>query len=59
MQGTHKGVSKVLDIGQLLVAVMDQQGAGEHTQEEEAEVGRDGARQDESDHRAEMQTHKS
>ena len=59
MQRTHEGVSKIFNIGKLFVTVMDQQGSGEHTEKQEAQVGRDGAGQDESDHRAEHETDKS
>ena len=59
MQRTNESVCKIFDVGELLVTVMDQQRSGEHTEKQEAQVGRDGAGQDESDHRAEGVTDKS
>ena len=51
VQGTHEGIREVFDVRQLLVAVMNQQSAGEDAQHEQTEIRRNRTGQDETNHR--------
>ena len=50
MQRADKCVSEVLDIGELLVAVVNQQRTGEHPKYQQTQVAGDGTRKDGSNH---------
>ena len=50
MQGSNKCISKILDIGELLVTVVNEQSAGEDPQHKETEVTGDGTGKDGADH---------
>lgn len=51
MQGANKCISEVLDIGKLLVAVVNQQRTSEHPKHQQTEVARDGTRKNGANHR--------
>ena len=50
MQRTHECIREVFNVGQLFVAVVDQQGAGEHPQHQQAEIRRNRTGENETDH---------
>ena len=50
MQRANECISKILDIGELFVTVVNQQRAGEHPKQEQTEIASDGAGQNGANH---------
>ena len=50
MQRANERIGEILDVGELLVAVVNQQRAGEHPKQEQTEIASNGAGQDGANH---------
>ena len=50
MQRANERIGEILDVGELLVAVVNQQRTGEHPKYQQTQVAGDGTRKDGSNH---------
>ena len=57
MQRAHECISKILDIGELFVTVVNQQRASEHPMQEQTEIASDGAGQNGANHHRTRRLH--
>ena len=59
MQRANECISKVLNIGELFVTVMNQQCAGEHPEQEQTEIASNGAGENGANHQRTRRLHTS
>ena len=57
MQGTNEGISEILNVRKLLVAMVDQQCTGKHPKYKQTKVASDGAGKDGANHRRLFRLH--